>query len=69
MQPQANEYIRSSDVSYLNRLFSEPPAIVAACNKLVRAQERSMGKEWWKGLSVALSAVIGALAIAWVCTL
>lgn len=64
-----NQYISQQDAQFWSKLYSEPPAIVAACNKVQRRYERSVAREWWKGLAVALSAVVGALAIAWVVTL
>jgi hypothetical protein len=58
-------YTTAAEVSYLQRLFSEPPAIVAACNKVNRRIERSLQREWWKGIACAVSAVLVACCAVW----
>ena len=60
------QYQTASDVDHLSKIFRQPIPIVAACNRAAARQERAKGREWWKGVAVALSAVIGALAIVWV---
>lgn len=62
-----NQYVSRQDADFWNKLYSEPPAIVAACNKVMRQQSRSMGKEWRNGLAtgVAVVLVLGAAVIWW----
>ena len=56
------QYISQADADYWNKLYSEPPAIVAACNKVVREQSRSMHKEWWHGIATGVAVVMVAVA-------
>jgi hypothetical protein len=45
--------------------YAEEIPIVAACNRVRRSQERALGREWWKGIAVALSAVLVGLGAVW----
>jgi hypothetical protein len=60
--------------------MTDLPCIVIACNRVNaeierkieyrinrvrRSQERSLGREWWKGIAVALSAVLVGLGAVW----
>jgi hypothetical protein len=67
---EVNEYVRARDAFYLGRLFVEPPAIVAACNRVQRRYERSMGQEWRNGIATGVAVVLVAgAAVVWVCML
>jgi hypothetical protein len=35
------------------------------CNHVQRQTERANGREWWKGIAVALSAVLVGLGVVW----
>lgn len=58
-------YQTASEIEYFHRLFSRPIPIVAACNRVRAAQERAIGREWWKGIAVALSAALLGCGIVW----
>lgn len=61
-----SHYMHASEASAWDKICSQPPAIVAACNRVQRRTERALSLEWWKGIAYALSAVLVAGGAVWV---
>jgi hypothetical protein len=74
------EYQPAAEINYLHKLFSQPPEIVAACNRVnlriearIRmaagnarmTQERLTGHEWRNGVFTAVSAALVGIGIVW----
>jgi hypothetical protein len=74
LKTETGVYLTAGEIGMLNKLFSQPVAIVAACDRVHRETNHTIRRQhdrgWWagfrQGVMGALTAVGIALAVAWV---